>query len=74
MKYSFRSVGGAEKGSGGREDSWPGGGWRTREGEVAAGERAVPHFPADKPGGTNGEQDRPSNPGFQCGAIKPQNI
>ena len=33
---------------------------------------AVPHSCADKPGGTTGEQDRPSNPGFLLREIKPQ--
>ena len=38
-------------------------------------DQVIPHSCAGKSGGgTNGEQDRPSNPGFQCGAIKPQNI
>ena len=37
-------------------------------------ERAVPHLTADKLGGTTGERDRPSNPGFQCGEIKPQDL
>ena len=34
----------------------------------------VPHLHEDKPGGTNGERDRPHNPGFQHGEIKPQNL
>ena len=29
-------------------------------------DQVVPHLPADKLGGTTGEQDRPCNPGFQC--------
>ena len=29
---------------------------------------------ADKPGETTVERDRPHNPGFQCGEIKPQNL
>ena len=33
---------------------------------------AVPHLPADKPGGTTGDRDKPRNPGFQCREIKPQ--
>ena len=32
----------------------------------------IQHLSADKPGGTTGEQDRPCDPGFQCGEIKPQ--
>ena len=35
---------------------------------------AVPHSCVDKLGGTTGEQDRPCNPEFQCGEIKPQNL
>ena len=35
---------------------------------------AVPHFRADKQGGTTGARDRPHNPGFQCREIKPQNL
>ena len=34
----------------------------------------VPHSHADKLGGTTGEQDRLSNPGFQRREIKPQNL
>ena len=37
-------------------------------------ERVVPHFHADKPGGTTGERDRPRNPGFQCRDINPPNL
>ena len=37
-------------------------------------DREVPHLCADKPGGTTGKQDRPSNLGFQCGEIKSQNL
>ena len=37
-------------------------------------EWAVPHLRADKPGGTTGEGDRPHNPGFQHGEIKPQSL
>ena len=51
-KHSFRLVGGAEKGSHGREDMQQGGGWRTgwrRQWMV------VPYLCADKPGGTTGE-------------------
>ena len=33
-----------------------------------------PTFPLDKPGGTTGDRDRQSNPGFQHGEIKPQNL
>ena len=34
----------------------------------------VPHLYEDKPGGTTGHRDRPHNPGFQCGEIKPQSF
>ena len=69
-KHSSRPVGGVEPGS--RAE-------RTR-GKAAVGrparqllvEQAVPCSSADKPGGTTGEQDRPHNPGFQWGEIKPQ--
>ena len=37
-------------------------------------EQAVPHVHMDKLGGTNGEQDRPHNPGFQHREIKPQSL
>ena len=36
-KHSFRLVGRAEVGSQGGEDSWQGGSWRTRMGELEAG-------------------------------------
>ena len=32
----------------------------------------APHSHIDKPGGTEGEQSRPRNPGLQCREIKPQ--
>ena len=34
----------------------------------------IPHSHADEPAGTTGEQDRPHNPGFQCGKVKPHNL
>ena len=34
----------------------------------------VPHSRADKLEGINGERNRPHNPGFQLGEIKPQNL
>ena len=34
----------------------------------------VPYSHADNLGGTHGEQDRPSNPGYQYGEIKPQSL
>ena len=37
-------------------------------------DQAVPHLHADKLGGTTRERDRPCNPGFQRGEIKPQNL
>ena len=36
--------------------------------------QAVPHPGTDKLGGTTGEWDRPCNPGFQYGKLKPQNL
>ena len=36
--------------------------------------RVILHLHADKLGGTTGERDRPRNPGFQLGEIKPQNL
>ena len=42
--------------------------------EVEAAERAVPHSSADKPGGTTGDRDRWSNPGFQHKEIKTQSL
>ena len=36
-------------------------------------ERTVPHWHADKLGGTTGERERLHNPGFQHREIKPQN-
>ena len=73
-KHSSRLVGGVEIGS-----------WaeRTHGKAAAEGPRwarwqlvdwAVTHSHADKLGGTTGEQDRPLNPGFQHGEIKPQNL
>ena len=57
------------------EDLLQGGSWRTRVHKAERmAEQVVPHLCADKPKGTTGEQDRPSNPGFQCGEIKPQNL
>ena len=57
----------------GGEDSGLGSGWRTRVGKAALGGpgemvnfgRADPCSHTDKPGGTTGEPDRPSNRGFQ---------
>ena len=43
-------------------------------GKTLAGGPGVPHFCANKPGGTTGEQNRPYNPGFQHGEIKPQSL
>ena len=37
-------------------------------------EQVVPHLCVDKPRGKTGQPDRPSNLGFQCGEIKPQNL
>ena len=37
-------------------------------------EWVVPHSHADKLGGTTGKRDRPHDPVFQCGEIKPKNL
>ena len=63
-KYSFRLVGGVEMISQGRDDAWPGSGWRTQKVRQQLVEWAVPHLCADKPGRTTWERDRPRNPGF----------
>ena len=55
-------------GSWGREDLWQGG-WNTQQ---VRWQQVVLHLCADKLKGTTGEQDRLSNPEFQCGKIKPQ--
>ena len=73
-KHSSRLVGGVHMGSQVE---------RTHSKVVAGGlgqarqwlvEQAVPHLHADKRGVKTGEQDRPCNPGFQHGEIKPQNL
>ena len=69
-------------GNQGRENMWKGSGWRTRRARWQLvywarqwlARREVPYFHVDKQGGKTGEQDRPRNPGFQCGEIKPQNF
>ena len=62
-------------GSWGRQDAQKGGSWRTRQARwQQPADQMVPHFHADKPGGTTGERERPHNPGFQHGEIKPQNL
>ena len=43
-------------------------------GQVVAGGWDSPHSHVDKPGGTTGEQNKPHNPGFQDGEIKPQKL
>ena len=63
-KHSSRLVGGAEMSSQDGEDSWQGGGWRTRWAKWQLVEWAVPPVCADKLGGSTGEQDRPHDPGF----------
>ena len=70
-KHSTRPVGGVDINSQGGEDVLQGSRWRTGR---ARQQLVVPYLCADKPGGTTGEQDRPYNPGFQCGEIKPQNL
>ena len=68
----IQTVGGVEMGSQGEEDSRQSG--RQLEDQVRwqLAKQVVPHLHADKPGGTNGERDRPHNPGFQHGEKKPQ--
>ena len=61
-------------GSWGVEDSQQGSNWRTRVHKASASRVDDPTLQADKPGGKTGEQDRPSNPGFQHWEIKPQNL
>ena len=61
-------------GSWGGEDSRHGSGWCTGWVSQWQAERVVPHLHVDKTGGTTGEQDRPHNPGVQCGEIKLQNL
>ena len=70
-KHLSRPVGGAEMRSQGREDRQQGSGWQTR---LWLMDQAVSHSHVDKPGGTAREQDRPHNPGFQCGKVKPHNL
>ena len=67
---SSRPVGGAETGSWGGEDTWPGGYWRTRWARQRLVNQSVPCSHADKPGVTTGECHRPCNPEFQCGKNK----
>ena len=43
-------------------------------GKGAARDQDIPHLHEYKLGGTVGEQDRPRDPGFQCGKLKPQNL
>ena len=71
-KHSFRLVGEAETGS-----------WKERThdkavtggpDEAVAGGLGRRNSCADKPGGTTGEQDRLSNPGFQCREVKLQSL
>ena len=73
-KHSSRPVGGAEKGSQGREDVEQGGSWRTRQAKWQLADQVDPHLCAEKLGGTTGEQDRVHNPGLQHQEIKPQNL
>ena len=42
--------------------------------QLVAGEVGSFTSACRKRGGATGEQDRPHNPGFQCGEIKPQNL
>ena len=56
------------------EDVWQDACWRTRWVRQWLVDEAVPHLCVDKLGGTTGEQNRPCNPGFHHGEIKPQNL
>ena len=49
-------------------------GQRGRTARWQLADLAVPHLCTDKLGGITREQDRPGNPEFQCGEIKPQNL
>ena len=70
-KHSSRLVGGGRERQPGQREctarQW-------LEGRVCEADWVVPHSCADKLGGTTGEGDRPNNPGFQGGEIKPQNL
>ena len=44
----------------------------TGEARLQLADPTAPHSHVDKLGGTDGEQSRLSNPGLQCGEIKPQ--
>ena len=61
-KYSFKLVGGAARGSWGREEMQQGGILRTAAGEGWLVDWAVPHLHVNKPGGTTRERDRPCYP------------
>ena len=49
-------------------------GWRKLIASWWLEDWAVPHLPADKPGGTTGERERPGNPDSQCRGEKPQKL
>ena len=64
-----------------KKSSWGGEAWQGSErledwvGEVVAGGPGGPTFACrEQLGGTTGERDRPFNPGFQHGEIKPQTL
>ena len=48
--------------------------WQTGQGRQQLADPVVPHLCADKLGGTTGERERLSNPWFQHGKLKPQNL
>ena len=73
-KHPSRPVGEAETGSQGREDMRQDGSWQAWMMRQWLADQAVSHLLVDKLGGTTGEQDRPCNPGFQFGEIKPQSL
>ena len=74
MKYSFRLVGGAEMGNWGGEVVWQHSSWRTMWVRQRLADWAFPHLHAGKLGGTNAEQQRAHNPGFQHLGKKPLNL
>ena len=81
-KHSSRLVGGTEMGSWVKKTHGKvaagGLGWAKRRLEDWMrrwlADWVIPHSRTDKPGGTNGEQDRWCNPGFQFREIKPQSL
>ena len=81
-KHSPRPAGGAETGSWvERTHSKAAAGgpgwarhWLVDKARQWLAEWVVPHSHVDKLGGTTGKRDRPHDPVFQCGEIKPKNL